>query len=445
VLKEAGGGDRLERHRSLRATVEWTLGLLDDAPRALFTRMGAFAGPVELEDIEAIAGEDGLDVLDALAGLRDVALVRRVEAGDGRVRFGLPEALRQIASGLLDAAPDSHVWRGAHARRQEEIAWAARTIGDSPGPVYRAAHAADAEAVVALRWARAAGDPVVARLVAARAMLLADTGRTREALELLGPLLESPSGDATADEQAIAAWAYAQLGAGCGEEALSAIERVLAVAVDPTTRAKAMMMRGIIRTFAGEHEAAVRDAHEATEIARGLGPALHSGALAMEGQARIFAGDLERAEEQLAEAERIGAPVDTARLWARATWRGDLAIRMGRPLEALEHYARSLEAAQEHGNAYQILLDLQSVACTHAVLGQDAETLELLGLAEAQAADVGATGPTIPPDTPGLEQLVAAEERLGAAADELKARGHAVAPGGRVTRACELARLVRAV
>ena len=46
-------------------------------------RMGAFAGPVELEDLEAVAGADGLDVLDALSALLDVALVRRVESGDG--------------------------------------------------------------------------------------------------------------------------------------------------------------------------------------------------------------------------------------------------------------------------------------------------------------------------------------------------------------------------
>ena len=67
VLQDTGA-DRADRQRSLRATVEWTVGQLDDGPRALFLRMGAFAGPVELEDLEAVAGGDGLDVLEALAG-----------------------------------------------------------------------------------------------------------------------------------------------------------------------------------------------------------------------------------------------------------------------------------------------------------------------------------------------------------------------------------------
>ena len=44
-----------------------------------------------------------MDVLDALASLLDVAPVRRIEDGDGRIRFGLPEALRQIAVRRLAA------------------------------------------------------------------------------------------------------------------------------------------------------------------------------------------------------------------------------------------------------------------------------------------------------------------------------------------------------
>src|SRR6185437_3198547 len=152
-------GDRPDRQHSLRATVEWTRGLLADEPDALFIRMGAFAGAVELEDLEAVAGSEGLDVLEALAGLLDVALVRRVESGDGAVRFGLPEALRQIAAGLLDAAPDGPRWRAAHARRQHDLVWAARTML-VPSGVFRAAVAADAEASAALGWARAVGDPL---------------------------------------------------------------------------------------------------------------------------------------------------------------------------------------------------------------------------------------------------------------------------------------------
>jgi len=91
--------DRPRRQRSLGATVEWTLGLLDPPARELFVRLAVFAGPVELDMLEAVVSGEGVEVLDALAALLDVALLRRVETGDGHVRFGLPEALRQMPAG----------------------------------------------------------------------------------------------------------------------------------------------------------------------------------------------------------------------------------------------------------------------------------------------------------------------------------------------------------
>jgi predicted ATPase len=193
--------DRSDRHRSLRATVDWTLSLLEEPARVLFVRMGAFAAPVALEELEAVAGTDGLDVVAALSSLLDVALVRRVESGDGRIRFGLPDAVRQIAAAMLDSASDGERWHRAHASRQLEVQWAARDL-DSPRPVHEAAMAADTEADRALQWARAVDDPVAAPLAAARATLLAYSGHVREALALIEPVLQSPPTDADVHGQA---------------------------------------------------------------------------------------------------------------------------------------------------------------------------------------------------------------------------------------------------
>ena len=175
--------DRPHRHRSLRATVQWTIDSVPEAHRTLFVRLGAFAGPVEVEEIEAIAGVDGLDVLGALAGLLDVALVRRMESGDSLVRFGLPEALRQIASGMLDDTQDAGRWRDAHLVRQHELLWRARTHYCEDA-VYRTALAADLEAAAALRWAQRTGHPLATMLAAVRAGMLVYSGRLREANSL---------------------------------------------------------------------------------------------------------------------------------------------------------------------------------------------------------------------------------------------------------------------
>jgi predicted ATPase len=179
VLGEARGG-RPARQRSLRAVLDSTLALLDPSARALFVRMGAFAGPVELEQLERVLSGDGVSVLEELAELLDASLVQRVETGDGTVRFGLAEALRQLASELLDREPDGRRWRHAHAQRQYELVWAFRTWFVDRR-TYLAARAAEREAGAALRWASANHDPLEQPIAAAYAVVLLDLGQTREA------------------------------------------------------------------------------------------------------------------------------------------------------------------------------------------------------------------------------------------------------------------------
>ena len=313
VLKE-GGGTRPVRQRSLRATVDWTLSLLEPGARELFTRMGAFAAPVELEALEAVAGGEGVEVLDALAALVDVALVSRVESGDGRVRFGLPEAVRQIASAELDSAPGGQAWRRAHAQHQHDLVWAARTLM-VPLPVFMAAVMGDAEIAAATKWAHAAGDALAAPLAAARATVLALTGHVREALTVLEPLLQSPPGEPAVACQALVAHSVALIdGGGDMDAALAAAERAVDIAPDPLSKVLALTQRGWVHIRKSNAQAGVRDCERASALARELGPAAVCGTLMFEAQARMAAGELDRAAELLVEAGEIGAPVDATML-----------------------------------------------------------------------------------------------------------------------------------
>jgi predicted ATPase/class 3 adenylate cyclase len=441
-LLEDAVTERPERQRSLLATVEWTLHALDQGPRALFARMGAFAGPVELEEIESVAGGDGLDVLDALMVLTDVALARRLESGDGRIRFGLPEALRQIAAGLLDESSDGQRWRRAHAQRQRDLLWAAPIWLSASGPLEKAG-AADREAVAAVRWARERGDPLAAEIGAARAGLLSESGRVREAFTVLEPLLENPSGDPAVDARSLFAHALALTVVDRLEDALAYAEQAVAIASDPMTRALALGERSIVLTYCGEHDAAVRDSEESAAIAAtALGPAALSGALLFAAQAHLFAGDLSRAAEQLAEAERVGAPADASKIRAADTLRGDIAMASGRPGDSLEYYAKSLEGAQAREEHLQVLFDLLGIATALARLRDDTAALEVAGLAAAQGADIGGPAANIITHMLGDDALTAADARAGSVRSaELNARGRAVLAAGRVPRACQLARL----
>jgi predicted ATPase/class 3 adenylate cyclase len=436
VLGEARGG-RPVRQRSLRAALDSTLALLDPSARALFVRMGAFAGPVELEELERVLSGDGVSVLEALAELVDAALVRRVETGDGTVRFGLAEALRQLASELLDREPDGERWRHAHAHRQYELVWAFRTWYPNR-KTYLAARGAEREAGTALRWASATHDPLEQPLAAAYAHLVLSIGRFREGGAITERLIASPPADPEVRCLSLLARLIYVGNLGRWDVARGFADEAYRDAPDAKTRANALLMRGLSNLF-GRHGAdAVRDHAEATALARELHdePAFLSSALVFEAQALIFAGSPEEAAARLDEARAVGSAADANVLHTLDTQIGDLAVANGRPADALEPYARSLEQALADGDMMQIRNDLFSVAATLAALRHDTEALEVAGIGESHCTEIGAV-----PDPLSAEDLAALEHRIGpTSAAEHKQRGRATNPAERVARACQLAR-----
>ena len=119
------GGRRatVERHQTLRATVEWSYSSLNDDERLVFDRLGVFPGSFDGEGVLAVAGE-GLaewDVRDALAGLvaKSMVLADRVPEG---TRYQLLETLRHFARERLDDANDTDTRRRVHARHYTEVA-----------------------------------------------------------------------------------------------------------------------------------------------------------------------------------------------------------------------------------------------------------------------------------------------------------------------------------
>jgi predicted ATPase len=112
------GGQRstVERHQTLRATVDWSYDLLNDAEQALLDRLSVFAGGFSLEAAEVVAA-DGVvnadDVFELLATLVARSLVvADTEGVDARYR--LLETIRQYAQEHLDEAGDGDRLRAAH-------------------------------------------------------------------------------------------------------------------------------------------------------------------------------------------------------------------------------------------------------------------------------------------------------------------------------------------
>ena len=88
-LLTGGRRSRVERHQTLRATLEWSYGLLDATERAVFDRLGVFVGSFDADAAEAVVGDDELehwDVLDALTGLVRKSMIVADAADDGTTR-----------------------------------------------------------------------------------------------------------------------------------------------------------------------------------------------------------------------------------------------------------------------------------------------------------------------------------------------------------------------
>src|SRR4051794_39346426 len=82
--------DSPERQLTIPATVDWSLQLLGAPEQELFAALGVFAGPVEVEAVEAVCGEGVPDVVAALSRLGGQSLGRRGARrwGGARVRRG---------------------------------------------------------------------------------------------------------------------------------------------------------------------------------------------------------------------------------------------------------------------------------------------------------------------------------------------------------------------
>jgi predicted ATPase len=117
-LLTAGQLDLPRRHQTLRATIDWSHGLLNAAEQKLFRRLAVFAGGCTLESTEAVCNarrDLGPDVLDGISSMIDKNLLQRVEQESGEVRFRMLETIREYAFECLSGSGELEFTRRAYA------------------------------------------------------------------------------------------------------------------------------------------------------------------------------------------------------------------------------------------------------------------------------------------------------------------------------------------
>ncbi len=114
------GGSRTapERHRTLRAAMDWSYEHLAPEERILLARLSVFAGGADLDAAEAVCAGNGVDPEDVpllLVRLHDKSMLFPVPEPGGRVRHRLLETVREYAAERLDASGETDSMGERHA------------------------------------------------------------------------------------------------------------------------------------------------------------------------------------------------------------------------------------------------------------------------------------------------------------------------------------------
>jgi predicted ATPase/class 3 adenylate cyclase len=143
------GGRRtaVERHQTLRATVDWSYSLLSPTERVVFDRLAVFSGGFTQAAASAVVTGEGVeewDVVDAVVGLVAKSMVVAEPGPAEHTRYQLLETLRQYGRERLDEEGETDRWRRRHAlhfaayaaevgrglRGRHELVWRERLTGD---------------------------------------------------------------------------------------------------------------------------------------------------------------------------------------------------------------------------------------------------------------------------------------------------------------------------
>ena len=154
--------DVLPRQRTLRAAVEWSYDLLDEAERATFARAARFAAPFSLEaaeDVCAGGDVDAADVVELLSSLVFKSLLAHVTGADGSPRYRMLESLRSFGLERL-ATLDQAATAARHAAHFTDAAEEA--VPNLQGPSFQRTlarlEAEHDEYRAALSWLVESGD-----------------------------------------------------------------------------------------------------------------------------------------------------------------------------------------------------------------------------------------------------------------------------------------------
>jgi predicted ATPase/class 3 adenylate cyclase len=186
-----GPRDLPERQRTLRATIDWSYGLLDETEKVVLARLAVFAGGWTLEAAATIAEQD--DVLPLLTSLRDKSLIVPRVGSEGGPRFAMLDTIAEYALQRLGERGDEAPVRRLHAQYFLQLAERGEPELQGPEQAVWLAHLAEEHRNIraALRWADETGeDELLLRIAGALWRFWFIRGHLAEGRTWLGRALE---------------------------------------------------------------------------------------------------------------------------------------------------------------------------------------------------------------------------------------------------------------
>ena len=391
-----GAVDLPERQRTLRATVEWSVGLLEDPERSLLEVAAVFTGGWTIPAAAQVAGLDEDRALELSEALARHSLVYLDSTGPGS-RTRMLETVREFVAEKLAARPDADQIGRRHAGYYQALAEQADRPLRGPGRSewLERLQAEEGNLAAAVRWFLAHDPGPLPHMFRVLWLFWLQEDLEREAWSWAQQVLPTAG---TLDPQARAelAWAAAALAVDVGDDAAALAGRqrlasLLAGISDPFLHAVAQLAMAWILPIDGDFDGALREAAVSLEELRGQDEPVFTAMAAFTASSLEMAlGRYDDAERDLREARDLAEPVGGDWLAAGSQVQpGIMAVLQGRPDEARPLLDEALDLSLAAHSTQFVTLCLAGYAQLAFADGDPHRAALLEGAAEGLRRRVG--------------------------------------------------------
>jgi predicted ATPase/class 3 adenylate cyclase len=394
-LLDKGASDAPERHRTLRAAIQWSHDLLDESEKVVFRRLAVFTGGWTLDAaLEVCADEDLTDtkVLDVLDELVAKSLVVFAVDEQGRPRYRMLETLREFSAERLVEAGEEVQFRTRHIHWCHALAGRIMDVLPTPRfpPFLDEIEIERANIRSALNWSIECGIGLEEALtICGDLPLFWDTrGYVTEGVELTRGLVGITEGDTIGRGEALAGLGWLEMLGGepdRSEDALSAAEQMFRDLGDDDWLGRTLAMHGMTTYNRNDLDAAERQFEEAIALTRAHGLEWLAEAWCGYGLAHIALarGDFETCQTLLDKA--LGYSRDHGLIWGVGHTQlslGVLAFMSGDMDEAMRRLSESTKVRRELRDSRGICDCLGTIALLASFRGENEFAAQMLGAAE---------------------------------------------------------------